>query len=88
MIRARVFGNVLIGGVVSIVVSLGTGCTTSQKTAVFNPHADYETLTQSGEDHHHSVYKAMDRDRQALIEDLDMLFLTDRPSRLTRWHEK
>jgi hypothetical protein len=29
-----------------------------------------------------------EHDARALIEDLDLLFMTDRPSRLSRWHDR
>lgn len=51
-----------------------------------NPHAEGETLTQSPHEHYHSVSITSAHDTRALIEDLDLLFLTERPTRLSRWH--
>lgn len=46
------------------------------------------TLTQSTGDHMHTISTVIDQDRRALFGDLDMLFQTDRPSRLSRWHDR
>ena len=47
-----------------------------------------ETLSESSDEHYHRVGMILDRDRRALAEDLDLLFLTERPTRLSRWHGK
>jgi len=52
------------------------------------PHASRSTLTQSPHEHLQDVATVTDRDTRALIEDLDLLFMTDRPTRLTRWHTR
>ena len=52
------------------------------------PHAYSPTLAQSPHEHRQAVSNVVTRDRAALIEDLDILFLTDRPTRLTRWHDR
>ncbi len=52
------------------------------------PHAASETLAESELDHYHRVSVVVDHDRRALIEDFDLLFMTDRTSRLTRWHSR
>lgn len=46
------------------------------------------TLTQSTGDHMHTISTVIDQDRRALFDDLDMLYQTDRPSRLSRWHDR
>ncbi len=43
------------------------------------------TLTQSAGDHLHSIGTVIDYDRRAIFHDLDLLFQTERPSRLSRW---
>lgn len=43
------------------------------------------TLTQSTGEHLHTISTAIDVDRRAFIEDLDIWNQTDRPTRLTRW---
>lgn len=51
-------------------------------------HKDQENLALSAEDHHHAVARIIEIDRRGLIEDLDYFFMTDRPTRLTRWHSR
>ena len=46
------------------------------------------TLTQSTGDHMHTISTVIDFDRRALFNDLDLLYQTDRPSRLSRWHDR
>ena len=52
------------------------------------PHAHEATLTLTAEEHYQAISDVIRRDRIALIDDLDMLFMTDRPTRLTRWHDR
>ncbi len=52
------------------------------------PHASASTLSQSPHEHRQAISNSITRDRQALIEDLDILFMTERPTRLTRWHDR
>lgn len=46
------------------------------------------TLTQSPREHGDSIRTVADRDARALGEDLDILAQTDRPTRLSRWHDR
>lgn len=46
------------------------------------------TLSQTGEEHRQQVRSVWERDKAALMDDLDLLFQTDRPTRLTKWHDK
>lgn len=46
------------------------------------------TVTQSSADHLHSINAVIDKDMRAFFEDLDLLYQTDRLTRLTRWHEQ
>ncbi len=50
------------------------------------PHTGGETLAQSPYEHYQRVSAMSAHDARALVEDLDLLFLTERPTRLTRWH--
>ncbi len=50
------------------------------------PHSTERTFTQSPHEHFQAVSNVAVHDSRALIEDLDLLFMTDRPARLTRWH--
>ena len=62
-----------------------TGCM-GAKSAWMYPHAGSEPLGQTPDEHRQQVVVVLEQDRRALTEDLDMLFQTDRPTRLTRWH--
>ena len=46
------------------------------------------TMTQSTGEHLHTINSTIDQDARAFFEDLDMLYQTDRPTRLTRWIER
>lgn len=60
-----------------------------RSTVIWNyPHATEETLTESSHEHYQSVSNVAQRDARALIEDMDLLFMTDRPTRLTRWQSR
>ncbi len=61
------------------------GCMGAQSTWMY-PHAGTETLGQTSDEHRQHVSAVLEQDRGALKEDLDILFMTDRPTRLTRWH--
>lgn len=76
--RTLVLGCLLLAG-------LGLGCTTRTGMHVIYPHADRLSLTQSPTEHRQSVSRIAAHDRRALAEDLDVFFMTDRPTRLTRW---
>jgi len=52
------------------------------------PHYSAPTLTQTPEEHERTVRAVVHRDAQGLMDDLDVLFMTDRPSRLNRWQDR
>jgi hypothetical protein len=52
------------------------------------PHATEANLTQSPHEHYQAISNIAEQDARGLIEDLDLLFQTDRPTRLTRWHSR
>lgn len=79
---------VLIVAVSVTLTWFGLGCASPQARKIYYPHSRLEMLGQSSDEHHHRIARIADRDRRALAEDLDVLFLTDRPSRLTRWHSR
>ncbi len=64
----------------------GLGCATRSGLMLTYPHAKGTPLAQSSDEHYQSVSRIAAHDRRALVEDLDLLFMTDRPTRLTRWH--
>ena len=64
------------------------GCTSRASQLWVHAHRHGETLTQTGEEHNRTVIEVVDHDRRALVDDLDLLYMTDRPSRLTRWQSR
>ncbi len=64
------------------------GCTSRASQLWVHSHRHTEPLGQTGEEHNQFVIQVVDHDRRALIDDLDLLFMTDRTSRLTRWHSR
>lgn len=75
--------RVLLCAALGAVSLAGFGCT---NTMWAYPHAGNETLGMSAEDHYHHVKRISDIDRRALQDDWDVFWMTDRPTRLTRWH--
>jgi hypothetical protein len=79
-----------------LVVFVSAGCSTGRTAAsvanagkVFMMWQDLgPTLTQSTGDHMHSINAVIDQDLRAFYHDLDLLYQTDRPTRLTPWHDR
>ena len=46
------------------------------------------TLTQSTGEHMHSINAVIDQDLRAFYRDLDLIYQTERPTRLTPWHDR
>ncbi|HEY3243588.1 MAG TPA: hypothetical protein VGM03_09575 [Phycisphaerae bacterium] len=46
------------------------------------------TLTQTPHEHSRQIKAVAAQDARALVEDLDIFCLTDRPTRLSRWHSR
>lgn len=85
----------LIHGVVAacwLAVLVTAGCASSSsarsRMLLTYPHAAMTTLTQSPHEHYQMVSDVASHDKRALADDLDLLFMTDRPTRLTRWHSR
>jgi len=72
----------------SLLILTGLGCAPRSTVVLNYPHAPYATLGQSPHEHYQAISNIAAADQRALVEDLDILFLTDRPGRLTRWHDK
>lgn len=78
----------------ALLIALGVpGCAvftrSPRSTVVLNyPHATEATVTQTPQEHYQHVSNIAAQDARALVDDLDLLFFTDRPSRLTRWHAR
>jgi len=65
----------------------GVGCAKGTE-GFWYPHHRTETKTMSGEDHANYISDIAEHDRRTLADDLDLLFMTDRPTRLSRWHNR
>jgi len=73
-----------------VIVGWVAGCHQCERSEVLwrYPNAECETLGQTSEEHYQSVRRIKEHERKALNEDLDLLFQTNRPTRLTQWHDK
>ena len=72
----------------SLLILTGLGCSSRAAVVATYPHSTSGTLGLSPHEHYQRISDLAAHDRTALIEDLDILFMTDRPGRLTRWHDK
>ncbi len=80
---------VRFGLLVLVVAATGmAGCTSRASQLWVHAHRHGATLGQTSEEHNQQVIQIVDHDRRALIDDLDLVFMTDRTSRLTRWHAR
>ncbi len=79
-------GSVAVAALCGVVV-MTTGCA-AQNPMWEYPHAYRASLSETKEEHAHRVRQVKRRDRRALTEDLDLFFMTDRATRLTRWHDR
>jgi hypothetical protein len=79
-----------LGLAAGLVVSTAwlAGCNRPSLVRWNHPHAHSDSLGETADEHYHRVRRISDHDRRLLNEDLDLLFLTERESRLTRWHAK
>jgi hypothetical protein len=82
--------------VVSLVGVSLTGCSLGATTATvadagrvfFMSQELGPTPTQSTGDHMHSINAVIDQDARAFIYDMDLVYQTNRPTRLTMWHDR
>jgi len=81
MRRNRIMTSVLSAGALALLA----GCQTRQWTWLTSPNGATQTTTQDREDHKEYVNRVAEHNRRALGDDLDLVFQTDRPTRLTRW---
>lgn len=84
--------SALIGVVAGLGLVVLAGCASTggpDQSALWSyPQSGAETLTSTAADHRRQVARSLAYDRRGLIEDLDLLFLTERSSRLSRWHSR
>ena len=83
MQRRFLFGTMALGLFVT-----SWGCTSTKGQSWPYVHERTETLTETPAEHQHRVHTVANRDAKAIAEDLDILFMTDRPSRLNRWQDR
>ncbi len=69
-----------------------TGCATNSphdlSSAWLYPHATMQTAGEAPDDHRYRVSRILSVDTLLLADDLDLLFMTDRSSRLSRWQDR
>ncbi len=75
-------GVLVLAGVCTV------GCTSRASQLWVHSHRHLETTTMTAEEHNQAVIRIADHDRRALADDLDLIFMTDRPSRLNRWQSR
>jgi hypothetical protein len=85
MSRARRVAYCVLTGVGALTLA---SCNRPSLVGVYYPHAHNATFTETDDEHYHRVSQIANQDRQLLQDDLDLLFQTDRPTRLTRWHTR
>ena len=79
---------------VCLLVSLAaTGCATvasvhESSAGWLYPHANMTTAAEFGDDHSQRVARILALEKRLLAEDLDMVCLTERSTRLSRWHDR
>ena len=69
----------------SLVLLIAAGCAAPSLGAWHYPHAGKANLGQSPHEHREGISRMASQRHLALIEDLDVFYQTDRPTRLTRW---
>lgn len=52
------------------------------------PYANMPTAAEFGDDHAQRIARILALDRRLLAEDFDLVFLTERSTRLSRWHDR
>lgn len=85
----------LLSLVLGLSVILGSvGCVQMSKEAIVANHStvkaltEGETITESYSEHVHRLTRVASQDAKALVEDVDMVMQRDRPTRLSRWHDR
>jgi hypothetical protein len=71
-----------------LALPLLAACSSEKYVDTWYPHADNPGFGETDEEHFQRVVRIENARRATLTDDLDLLFMTDRPTRLTRWHER
>lgn len=87
---ARAFRCFVIACLLAPVVLSGcaAGSPHNMSTTWLYPHAIMQTAGEAPDDHHYRVSRILSLDTRLLADDLDLLFMTDRSTRLSRWHDR
>ena len=90
----RLFCSVMCVGLGGV-FWMSTGCTGRNVArvayvgkVVMMRHDMGPTVTQSTGDHLHTINATIELDQRAFFDDLDLLYQTNRPTRLPRWTER
>jgi hypothetical protein len=73
---------------------VGAGCGTLPSSGAYWQYRSDKLWTQdtgtahSSADRMHTHRQVADTDARTLVDDIDYIFLTDRPSRLSRYHDR
>ncbi len=85
----------LIGlGVLALVVVSSSGCALIPSSnyywgrRIHNAFTQNTDSVQSAAGRMHTLKWVADQDARGFVDDLDYIFLVDRPSRLSRWHNR
>ncbi len=85
----------LLSLVLGLSVILGSvGCVQMSKEAIVANHSTVKALTEGGtitesySELVHRLTRVASQDAKALVEDVDMVMQRDRPTRLSRWHDR
>lgn len=66
--------------------ALSIGCSAERVTKM-RFHSNNAGIGETSDEHYNRMLRQETHARRGLVDDLDVLFLSERPSRLTRWHE-
>jgi len=83
-------------GIVALALLAAGGCSVGRTAHSFSSAGKVfllvqdlgPTLVESSGDHMHSMTAVIDQDTRAFFHDLDIFYMTDRPTRLTPWHDR
>ena len=89
----RVASGALIAGLLVLVSTTGCVSQLMVEKAYWDRRAHKSffqegSSTQSTADRMHMHRQVVDQDARAIIDDIDYVLLRDRPSRLSRWHNR
>jgi len=85
----------VLGVLLGVSVLLGSlGCAQFSKEAIYwnrtvtKGVSQDRSMTESYTEQMHRFYAVVDQDARAIVDDIDLVLQRDRPTRLTRWHDR